>query len=100
MSLTYAERVEIGAKVLTEYFGDESWKARIRLNELNFRYTDRCIIGQLFGEKFEINLARIASNVKDYDRWNVSFGELYTKPDSNYYEEMESAWINYLTITN
>lgn len=46
---TAEEAVAAGAKLLTEYFGDESWKGDIDVKALNIADWDRCILGQLFG---------------------------------------------------
>jgi hypothetical protein len=47
---SYLDPVTNGAKVLTEYFGDDSWKGRINPDTLVMSSPCKCILGQLFGD--------------------------------------------------
>lgn len=43
-------KVRLGSAILTQYFGDESWKERIVVSKLLMIDSCSCILGQLFGE--------------------------------------------------
>lgn len=89
---TYLEPVTNGAKLLTEHFGDESWKGRIDPDTLVMSNTCKCVLGQLFGNFYD-GVEKLGFP----DDANTSaWGFDITLGDGRY-DDLQATWRRYLT---
>jgi hypothetical protein len=85
-------QVTRGAKRLTEHFGDDSWKGKIRVDELDMCSTNQCVLGQLFGS-FGNGADALLGEDRGYED-AIYYGFEVMNP--RYYDELTEAWRKYL----
>lgn len=90
------ELVLKGAELLNRYFGNEDWKTRIIVDNLDINDSQDCILGQLFGlygdgaDKLEARLG-LPNRLFEIEYWPDEYG--FCAAYSHSSNDLKEAWI-------
>lgn len=102
------DRVEAGAKVISEHFGNDDWMDRIDPQDLEMGDPCRCVLGQTFGTYSKgCDRLQPPEMVEYQERveWAEARGFLACSEDgreldesSRSYRSLTQAWVDYLNL--
>jgi len=92
--VSYAPNVSLGIQTLNDHFGNEEWKSKIDLNDLDLKDTEYCVLGQVFGNFYD-GLNAIQNNSFWYtDRYSHGFAVTLDYGDMSDWKRENKKWDN------